>query len=149
MGDMSNSEANGNYAIPAKCVGCGGSGTAKGHAKPAWCKCKGTPGPFHALPGHAVLFEYMTPPVAADRDAARAITNEYIDARDAGSDARWTDSGRRRSTKTQIYKTWLRRFLAAESALEALQASCAHESRSFFSASHCSRCALMIDAEAA
>lgn len=150
MGDMSKSEASDTVALLAKCVSCGNSGKAAlGHAKPAWCGCKGVPGPFHAMPGHAVLFEYMTPEQAADRDAARAITNEYIDARDAGSDARWTEGGRRRSKKSKIYQAWLRRFLAAEAALEALQAACPHESRSFFSHAHCSRCALLIDAEAA
>lgn len=135
-------------AIQARCASCGQSGRVDGHSTPAWCKCSGVPGPFHALPGHAVLFTYMTPEQTADRDAARAVTNEYIDARDAGSDARWTDSGKRRPMSSKIYKTWLRRFLAAEAALDALQTACSHSARSFFSHAHCERCALLLDVEA-
>lgn len=97
------------------------------------------------LPGHVTLTEYLTPEQAADRDAARAITNEYLAARDAGSEARWTPSGRRRSTKSAIYKAWERRFKAAEQALDALQANCSHESRGFFSRAHCDRCKRLLD----
>lgn len=135
----------------ARCAGCSRCGKVSGHATPSWCRCEKTrsPGPFLALPGHVTVFEYMTPEQRADRDAARAVTNEYIAARDAGADARWTATGRRRSVKTAIYQAWATRIKLATRALSALQASCTHESRSFYSHEHCARCAIMLEAEAA
>lgn len=132
--------------MKAKCAGCGRSGLARGgHGKPRWCKCVRSHGPIQAAPGTVVLFTYATPGHVADRERARAITNEWCHAREAGSSARWTDGGRRRSESSSIYRAWLARFVAAETALEQLQAACQHETRSFFSHAHCDRCALLID----
>jgi hypothetical protein len=76
-----------------------------GEIRPVWCKCPERKfGPYQAPPGHVTCFVIGTPAeiaaMKADDKRGRFIKNEYIDARDAGSDARWTLSGRRRSYDT-------------------------------------------------
>lgn len=133
--------------LPAICVGCGQHGVMAGEIRPIWCKCPERKfGPYQAPPGHVTCFVIGTPAeitaMEADDERGRLIKNEYIDARDAGSDARWTPSGRRRSTKSAIYLTWLARFTAACKALDALQAECQHLVRY---RGCCVRCAHMFD----
>lgn len=129
----------------AECGGCGKSGaTSSTNRRPAWCRCKGVAGPYVAPTGHVTLLVYMTPEQHADLQAARAIKNEYIAARDAGADARWTPSLRGRSKTSAIYRAWSRRMRAGTRALEALQAACAHFDRCLFSPHHCNRCAVYL-----
>lgn len=70
-----------------------------------------------------------------------------IDARDAGSDARWTPGGRQRSIRSAIYRAWETRFIAARKAIDALRAECPHPERSIFAPSCCVRCAAFIGVE--
>lgn len=113
-------------------------------AKPEWCRCRGAGGPYHAPKGTIVAFVYMTPEQKDDHDAALAIKNEYLAARDAVSDARWTDSGRRRSATSAVVVEAGRRFRKASRALDKLQASCGHSERSIYQSNVCARCALVL-----
>lgn len=133
--------------LTAVCQGCGGSGMTTGlGTKPPWCKCKGSCGPYHAPKGSVTLILFMTPEEKAFRDAARVITNEWVDAKSAGADARWTPSLRRRSEKSPIYKAWRKRFGAALAALEKLEAECPHTGRSMYQPHLCDVCGSCMEA---
>ena len=127
------------------CINCQQSGDYTTDVKPRWCRCHGIGGPYHAPRGTVVVFTYMTPERKAERDAALAIKNEYIATRDALVDARWTDSGRRRSAKARVLVAATKAFRKASRALEALQAVCAHEERSIYQHSACAHCAAVLD----
>lgn len=133
--------------IPAICIGCGQRGVMAKEIRPAWCRCRGPKfGPYQAPPGHVTCFVFYPPSeiaaIEAADDRARKIRNEYIDARDAGSDAHWTPGGRSRSARSAIYRAWEARFVAARKALQALQADCRHPARY---RGCCVRCADMHD----
>lgn len=126
------------------CIGCNQTGEYTSDVKPRWCRCRGVGGPYHAPKGHVYLFLFMTPEQKADRDATLAIKNEYIDARDALIHARWTDGGRRRSSRARVLVAATSRFRKATRGLDKLQASCSHDERSVYQSNVCARCAAVL-----
>lgn len=115
-------------------------------SKPDWCRCEGNGGMLNAPKGVMVQWTYYNTAAerdaaVADRDAAKAVVDEWFAARDAGSEARWTDDGERRPESDPIMRAWSRRWMGARIALSALQARCPHEQRSpAWSGRCCERC---------
>lgn len=130
--------------MKAICISCQQTGEHR-EGRPSWCRCKSTGGPYHAPKGVVVAFVYMTREQLADRDEALAIKNEFLRARDAVVDARWTESGRRRSSKVAVLLAATKRFRKAERALDALQSTCSHDERSIYQHNVCERCALVLE----
>lgn len=135
-------------AVPAMCQSCGGRGVvpADPAKKPRWCTCDKGPrhggGPFVAPPGVVVVYRFESRDDHAFRERCRLVGNAERRARDDLS-GRFVRSGRgyrelpKSSPKRRGLETAYRRALRA---LEAVQAECAHGSRSIFNRVFCDVC---------
>lgn len=130
------------------CQGCARTGLHPlfgGDAKPRWCKCTKSRGPYVAAPGTVVRIEFRKPlsaEEAAFETHAKAVSRRHYGAREALVE-RWVRCGRgwrelpRGNRKREALE---REYANACRALDRVQRQCKHETRSFFNAESCDLC---------
>jgi hypothetical protein len=140
-------------AMIALCQTCGNRGPMPDaiEAIPDWCTCprrgRHGPGPFVAPPGVIVCYTFESKQDAAFRETCRLAAKTEHMTRDAITDARWTDAGRKRPATHPRVRAAVKAYRKALRELEALQGQCSHPSRSIFNRIFCDVCDVQVECD--